>query len=406
MKNSTIKSILVALVAMFPFSMVYGVVFAIVNPSDKPLTSKSITIQRGALEKIIGKMVEGNYAWLQQEDNEPVFAQLDDLDGDGHWDELFTQLDFGQIERKSFGIKIHKGIAPVKFKTNIRFADFNDPSKEFVTAERLKSKVTEISSKILQLEGPGWENEVVAFRNYFDARNGIDIFGKITNAMVLDSIGLKNGPTYHEMGSWGMDILKVGNSLGAGALAIQSGKDLFRLGENGKGTFNSVVEGPIRSVFDLDFEEVSIDGFVLKVKHRISIEAGKPYYKSEVFIEGAKSVKLVAGLVNLQTESYMKGAVNGFSALYTHDNQAYNGEKLGMAIFVPQRKINVVTAPEVGEGITQTFYFALPVKKQPIVFYFMAGWEKQNQDYSTVEGFRGSLFKEIENVSAKITVSE
>ena len=53
--------------------------------------------------------------------------------------------------------------------------------------------------------------------------------------MVLDEVGTDTAKNYHQLSDWGMDILKVGTSLGAGALALQlqtnDGKDsLVRLG--------------------------------------------------------------------------------------------------------------------------------------------------------------------------------
>lgn len=61
--------------------------------------------------------------------------------------------------------------------------------------------------------------------------------------MVLAGVGLKGGPTYHELQPWGMDILRVGNSLGAGALALETPEGLYRVGPDGKGTFHKMPDG-------------------------------------------------------------------------------------------------------------------------------------------------------------------
>ncbi len=68
--------------------------------------------------------------------------------------------------------------------------------------------------KLVAYEGPGWESDKVGYRLYLDGRNAIDIFGKKTSDMVLHTVG--RGDDYHSMAPWGMDILKVGQSLGAG----------------------------------------------------------------------------------------------------------------------------------------------------------------------------------------------
>ncbi|MDA3880911.1 MAG: DUF4861 family protein [Prolixibacteraceae bacterium] len=380
--------------------------FTVENKSNTDLKARSIVLDRLDIVSKYGEMPEGAMAWLEDENGERVLAQLDDLDGDMIWDELFAQVNLKAGESKSFNLIFDdpSAFADVKFRTNIRFADINDASKEFAEAERLKSNNTEISQKYFQMEGPGWENDIVGFRNYFDARNGIDIYGKRTSEMVLDKCGLKGGSTYHELQPWGMDILKVGNSLGAGAIAIQTASGLHRVGPDSNGTFTNVKEGSLRSILELDFKNMDIDGKSVAIKHRISIEAGKPYYNSEVFIDGIENAQLATGIVNLDSDSVFTTTLDNMSAFYTYDNQAYEGEKLGLTVIVPQNTIEVVMAPEEGEGITQTFYTALDITKQPVEFYFMAGWEKQDKVYATQKGFEEKVNNEIKQLSAEIDV--
>lgn len=372
------------------------------NGSSVKLVQKSVEMERSVLEKSLGALPEGETALLVSSDGANFPAQLDDIDNDGKWDQLFTQMDLDAGEILSLTIDFVPQTMPVK--TNIRFADKNDASKEFTRAERLKTTDTNVTQKVFQFEGPGWENDVAGFRNYFDERNGMDIFGKTTRDMALDGCGLKDGPSYHELQAWGMDILKVGNSLGAGAIALETATGLHRIGPGGKGTYVLIKEGPLRSIFDLDFEGIEIDGQTVKVKHRISIEAGKPYYKSQVWVDGIEDAKLVTGIVNLHADSVYNQSNEKFSYFYTHDNQAFDGEKLGMAIMLPQSELTVYTAPEEGEGITQTFYTALPVTQQPLEFYFMAGWEKQDQQYATKKGFEQAVNSESEQLEVELIV--
>jgi hypothetical protein len=378
----------------------------VTNNSDTDLKAKSIVAGRSEIEIKYGAMPEGTMAWLKAENGNQILAQLDDLDGDMKWDELYTQIDLKAGESKTFYLIFDEPSAfdNVEYSTNIRFADINDASKEYVEAERLSSNTTEISQKHFQFEGPGWENDVVGFRNYFDARNGIDIFGKRTSEMVLDQCGLADGPTYHELQPWGMDILKVGTSLGAGAIALQTESGLHRVGPDSKGTFTLVKEGPLRSIIDLDFKGMEVDGNSVNIKHRISIEAGKPYYNSKVFYENAPNAQLVTGIVNLDSDSAYTKTLPDISAFYTYDNQAYEGEKLGLAVIAPYGNVEVVMAPEEGEGITQTFYTVFDSPKQPVKYFFMAGWEKQDNVYATQKGFEKRLIKQMEQLSASIDV--
>ncbi|HPR32141.1 MAG TPA: DUF4861 family protein [Prolixibacteraceae bacterium] len=389
MKSTLLLILLVSL--LVSCNSEFGV--QIVNPSSVDLNAKAFEFKRAGLEQLLGNLQEYSFAILTDKAGNEFFAQTDDLDGDGHWDVLFAQIDIKANEEKFLKVDWDPTM-DISSRTNIRFADYNDSEKEFDTAERLTSNSSEIIQEIFQMEGPAWENEIVGFRNYFDARNGMDIFGKVTDALVLDSCGLKGGPTYHEMRSWGMDILKVANSLGAGALALETSSGLYRVGPGCRGTYRLVKEGPLRSILDLEFEGIPIDNQTVHVKHRISIEAGKPYYKSQVWVEDAMDMKLVTGIVNLHSDSVYSKTLDSVSYFYTHDNQAYNGEKLGMAILVPCSTLVILTAPEEGEGITQTFYTSIALNEQPIEFCFVAGWEKTDPAFATRESFETMVERE------------
>jgi len=56
--------------------------------------------------------------------------------------------------------------------------------------ERQRGFVQNIANPVYQMEGPGIENNKVAFRSFFDKRNGKDIYGKLITTPILDQVGL------------------------------------------------------------------------------------------------------------------------------------------------------------------------------------------------------------------------
>ena len=88
-----------------------------------------------------------------------------------------------------------------------------------VTELKVDTKHTDHSFDI-QFEGPGWESDKIGYRLYLDWRNATDIFGKKTHKLVLDGVGLDGFDSYHEVSDWGVDVLKVGSSLGIGSVEI------------------------------------------------------------------------------------------------------------------------------------------------------------------------------------------
>ena len=83
--------------------------------------------------------------------------------------------------------------------------EYIDGTFKNVTELKVPAEHTD-HSWFIRYEGPGWESSKVGYRMYLDWRNAIDIFGKVTDTMVLSKVGLDGFDSYHEKQSWGQDI--------------------------------------------------------------------------------------------------------------------------------------------------------------------------------------------------------
>lgn len=240
------------------------------------------------------------------------------------------------------------------------------------------------------MEGPAWENDLVGFRNYYDARNGIDIFGKATTDMALDSAGIR-GQNYHELDDWGMDILKVGNSLGAGAIGLRVDDEVYRVGSSDRGTYEFITEGPVRAMLKLNYFGVPVAGRTYDIEHQISIYADDHFYRSEVTVDGLHGdEQLVTGIVNMHQKESFTLQESGIQIIGSHGAQAYLGENLGMALLVPEDElIQSWKAPEEGDGIVETHMVSLRFDNHGTAeYYFFSGWEYQDEGFKTKEYFQ------------------
>jgi hypothetical protein len=331
-------------------------------------------------------------------------AQCDDLDKDGRWDELafLINLEAGVPQTVYFNAVDKSELPDFPKRTNVRFGYVDEPYAEVSGEERLKSTDSPTISGIFQMEGPAWENDLVGFRNYYDARNGIDIFGKATTEMALDSAGIK-GQNYHELDDWGMDILKVGNSLGAGAVAIRIGEETFRVGRCEKGTYEFVTEGPVRAILKLNYFGVPVAERTYDVEHVISINAGDHFYKSKVRVNNLQGdEELVTGIVNMEQKEAFEMEEHGMQIVASHGNQAYLGEMLGMGILVPDTDfVETWKAPDEGDGIVETHMVAIDFESDSSAeYYFFGGWEYQDEGFKTMEYFQ----QQLTAAAAKIAV--
>ncbi|MEO7767830.1 MAG: DUF4861 family protein, partial [Ferruginibacter sp.] len=282
-----------------------------------------------------------------------------------------------------------------KFKkyTNVRLSlrsDSNVPSPDVNTAARSRGFSQNIASPFYQMEGPGIENDKVAFRAFFDYRNGKDIYGKIVDSTVLENVGV--GASWHTLQSWGMDILKVGNSLGAGALAISENGQLFRLGDADSTYFKTLYEGAVRATFKLDFNNWDVGTVRQSGSEYISIMKGNYFYKNEVVLPLKPNQKLVAGMANfgLGNATYKKHNTV-FSSISTYGKQAEGTTtNLGLAImFSNDDYLNNYTSGD-SATIPNTSYVVLKNGHKKTI-YFFACWEQSDPRFKTKEGFEKYL---------------
>ncbi|MCU0429029.1 MAG: DUF4861 domain-containing protein [Cytophagaceae bacterium] len=367
--------------------------FWIEHKSSKTFGQVIIAIPRSEMQAHAPGM-DLEYIGIKEVGKSWSIFQLDDLDHDGAWDEALVALHLDPHEIKPMQVScVSKQeflkITEVEKLTNIHLGKSENKDgkyKEVLHEIRPASHLPQARPMLYQFEGIGWESERVAFRSYFDARNGKDIFGKCSAGILLDSIGLP-GKDYHELQSWGMDVLKVGTSLGAGALAIRYRGRYYRLGATDSAIFTVLQEGPLRSRFQIQYAGWKVSDKSLQLIETITIEAGSYGYNSTVQVKGlsSDSFEIVTGIVNLknQKKKFHEFSTPTAAFLFSWADQSENHDRLGMALLSPSSCkpwINVSSDQATSdEDITHTFFWHLkPDQQASATFYFFALWEKSD----------------------------
>jgi hypothetical protein len=345
---------------------------------------------------------DGQLPYITDENGKALPSQTDDIDGDGNWDELAALISFEQGNQKPVYVQFATPDAYPAFprRSNIRFALKENGNYRELTQHVLPEDHTKASPTMdYQMEGPAWENDLIGYRMYFDPRNGYDIFGKKTTDMVMDKVGINED--YHKMQSWGMDVLKVGNSLGAGAIALYHNGEYIRLGKVDKQSYRFITEGPVRALFDLQYEGWDIGDEKIDLVRRIEIWADSYAYNSYVTLRGEKEkYTLVTGIVNMKSDEMTHSAWdNGWQAISTFDHQTENpdGEELlGMAVLYRDQDYVVHgELPDKGADVVETYYVSLQATPGvPVLFAFASGWEVQSEAFKSRDGFLETLKNE------------
>ena len=377
------------------------------NTLDADRSGEVVVLENNKLTNLIGEFPENKLpVFISGKDT--LTSQLIDLNNDGIPEEILVEISLLSKETKEVSVKFteKKNYPDFRYKTNLRFASKKNTADELNTATRVQTTDTEITSAIFQMEGPAWENDKVGFRNYFDLRNGMDIFGKRTSEMVLDGVGLTG--SYHELSDWGMDILKVGNSLGAGAIGVAFDGKLFRIGDNGNGTFERMYEGPLRNEFRFDFPDWAMGSANSHISQYVSITAGQYAYRSVVFAdELPEDAYLIAGIVNMLSDELFVEKAGEHVILYTHSRQAEDGKCLAMALIIPEEYlIGEEEAPGTGPGIIQTNYAKMGLAgKKEALYYFYSLWETSDPNFADPDFVKEYLVNEALKLNTTIKVS-
>ena len=371
------------------------------NETDHDRTDELILLQRNRLPDL------GEQLPVVLLDGSPLPQQHDDLDGDGAWDELAVLVgaDAGAVlELTLAGRDSLPHFTP---RTGVRLGLLGEDGQYRDVSAHRRPADHRAHDPLYHVEGVSWENDRIGFRNYFDERNGKDIFGKRVPDLVLDTVSL--GSAYHDLADWGMDILKVGNSLGAGALAVRRGTgELLRLGPTTTADYRLVTRGPVRSIFELTYTGWAVGLDSLSLTERITVTPGNNHYRSQVTVDGfsGTDLELVTGIVNMQSErTYTDFRGQRLAGLATWDRQSFIGDGLGMAL-VYDRGAAVGEAPAEGPGIVQTYYVALPLRpRRPNTFYFIAGWETAEAAYGSAAGFLDLVQTTIDRLERPLTIT-
>ena len=379
----------------------------LINKTSLQRVDELVIIDRAYIEKKLGHLPPGKFVQFMFA-GDPVTVQFDDMDRDGKWDQVVMLESFEPREKKQFNIRITDTFLNNNIPTRAQVRQMRkneqdkfgeDLERDSIPAGQAPTNFGKQPLPPFLTEGPAWENDKVGFRIYFDTRNTKDIWGKTTSDMVLDWVGADPSLHYHELADWGMDILAVGQSLGAGSLALhisdQQRDTMIRLGGRnmGKVIYEKVADGPLRAVFRLTYPQWKpMEGMEpVKLVEEIQVWGGQFFYSGKVWVENAPShAKLTIGMVNLKSKSMYELNKKKVKGMYSFDRQSENGDNLGMAILLDKKQFHSSgkTANK-DTDVRNTYYVDAHIPPgHPVTYRFYAGWERTSGRFKSLASFQ------------------
>ena len=236
-------------------------------------------------------------------------------------------------------------------------------------------------SFFIRYEGPGWESDRVGYRFYLDWRNAIDVFGKLTDTLVLQDVGQDGYDSYHEHSAWGQDILKVGESLGIGSIGIWADGKANRVAVTDSVTCRIAANGPIYAEIETNYYGWQAGIVKTDVQSNLSISAGSRLTEHRVSTTRVLP-NLCTGIVKDNADLIVPDtAKSGWTYMATWGKQSLANDSLGLAVFYPSGLEVEITEDQYSHVVV------LEPEGKSLTYFFLAAWEKEPGGITSRDAF-------------------
>jgi Domain of unknown function (DUF4861) len=257
-------------------------------------------------------------------------------------------------------------------------------------------------SWFIRYEGPGWESDKVGYRFYLDQRNATDVFGKVTREMILEKVGLDGFDSYHEMQPWGMDVMKVGKSLGIGSIASFVNGEAIRVEKTDSVNCRIDENGDVYSSIVTKYYGWKVDDKKHDVNSHLSIHAGTRATVQTLNVTNDIG-NVATGIVKDKAAVLIKknGDAQHFGYIATYGKQSLNADNLGLAVFFNPNDLIEITED------TNSHVIKLKPSRGKLTYYFLSAWEKEPdgiKDQQQFENYLEQIARELAN-PVKVVIS-
>jgi Domain of unknown function (DUF4861) len=278
--------------------------------------------------------------------------------------------------------------AELAMKSTNVYIDGKFRGDEFKNVTKIKvPKIHTDHDALFKYEGPGWESEKVGYRFYLDWRNANDIFGKKVNALVLENVGthdtVATDDSYHSMLDWGMDIFKVGNSLGIGSIGMWYDGKVNMVSQTDSVYFEIPYNGPFISEIKTSYFGWRVGNNKYDLVSSISIAAGSRLSNCKINIS-KDAENIVTGLVKSEGTNFIAkkdGEEWAYIALYGTQTLVDSEDKLGIAVFYRQSDLIELSEDSLNHIIK------LKPDHGKVEYSFCAAWEQEPDGITNEEDF-------------------
>ena len=296
---------------------------------------------------------------------EKITSQLVDNNLDGHMDVLLFQPEIPGNVEKLFYIKYSN--APQLLETHCYSRFVPERTDDYA-----------------------WENNRVAFRTFGPTAqkmseenikggtltSGIDAWLKRVEYPIINKWykkHLSGEASYHKDNGEGLDNFHVGTSRGIGGIAIKTNES-YATSKNFI-AWKTITNGPIRTSFELTYNNWEVNGKVISEKKIISLDYGQNLSKFSIKLNGSNTIS--AGITLHKKEGEITANLNSGWVSYW---EPHDGSALGMGIITNTKNVNGVDEHVSNEKDKSNLFLELKRSDNSLFSYYAGfGWKKSGQ---------------------------
>ena len=349
MMKKTLVSLLVLLAALVAQAQTTLKV-SVSNPLSVRRTAVPVTIQ---LESPVRS------ALVVDSRGEEQPCQLDDLDNDGRYECLsFIVAEIGGKKTLDYSVTLSNEGQPRAYTPQV-YAEMMLTNKKIKISNKQDLYISSLTVDngtnpywMLHHHGPAFENDMVAYRIYFDERQTVDIYGKYRRGLELRDTQFYPDSLQKATG-YGDDVLWVGKTFGVGAMRGWNKGAMQMLQDVESRTLSVVSRGPLRTVVKVvdkgwnpRYPDTCTHDERIDMTTYYTLYAGRRDCQVDIlFSRDASRLQLSTGLVNVkQSSEYsdgrgLRGCWGTDWPVSAKDSVGHKRETVGLGICLPSTNV-------------------------------------------------------------------
>ena len=325
----------------------------------KVSVSNPLSVRRTAVPVTVELESPVRSALVIDSRGEELPCQLDDFDNDGRYECLsFIVTEIGGKKTLDYSVTLSDEGQPRIYTPQV-YAEMMLTNKKIKSTNKQDLYISSLTVDngtnpywMLHHHGPAFENDMVAYRIYFDERQTVDIYGKYRRALELRDTQFYPDSEQKAAG-YGDDVLWVGTTFGVGAMrgwykgAMQMLKDVESR------TLSVVSRGPLRTVVKVvdkgwnpRYPDTCTPDERIDMTIYYTLYAGRRDCQVDViFSRNASALQLSTGLVNVkQSNEYsdgkgLRGCWGTDWPVSEKDSVGHKRETVGLGICIPSSNV-------------------------------------------------------------------